>query len=275
MKKILDWQKRAVVDICDEISLWSGPFGRLLLENIPMEKGMTVLDIGFGTGFPLIELSQRFGETSTIYGIDIWEEAINRAKSKIGVFEISTIKILEESASKINLKDQSIDLITSNLGINNFEEQEKVYSEVSRILKPGARLCITTNPIGTFEELFQIFYSILKNSNNSEALNKLQNYVDHRKTKEILIKEFEKFDLKLVKSIEDETNMRFVDSKAIFNHGLIRVGFRASWESLMDAKIIPDFYNQVIQSIDKIIEEKGVFSMKIPLLYLEFEKNNS
>lgn len=66
MKGILDYQSGEVVNIFDAASLWAAPFGRLLLENIPMRAQSQVLDIGFGTGFPLIELSQRFGEDSTI-----------------------------------------------------------------------------------------------------------------------------------------------------------------------------------------------------------------
>ena len=52
MKKILDWQDQSVADIFDEATLWSAPFGRLLLENIPMKPVGRVVDIGFGTGFP-------------------------------------------------------------------------------------------------------------------------------------------------------------------------------------------------------------------------------
>lgn len=86
MKQLLDWKTKEVVNIYDEVSLWSAPFGQILLEHIPMKKGASIVDIGFGTGFPLIELSQRFGEGAQVYGVDIWEEAINKAKEKIDVF---------------------------------------------------------------------------------------------------------------------------------------------------------------------------------------------
>ena len=58
MKPIINWQDPKIVNIFDELSLWSSFFGRLLLENIPMREGMCVLDLGFGTGFPLVELVQ-------------------------------------------------------------------------------------------------------------------------------------------------------------------------------------------------------------------------
>ena len=57
MKSLLDWRSPAVADIYDKVTLWSAPFRWMLLENIPMQPGARVLDIGFGTGFPLIELA--------------------------------------------------------------------------------------------------------------------------------------------------------------------------------------------------------------------------
>lgn len=64
MRELLDWKDNKVVNVIDEVTLWSAPFGRMLLENIPMKAGVNIVDIGFGTGFPLIELSQRFGDST-------------------------------------------------------------------------------------------------------------------------------------------------------------------------------------------------------------------
>ena len=142
MKGILEWQNQTVVDVWDEVTLWSAPFGRLLLENIPMHPKWDVVDLGFGTGFPLIELSQRFGVDSKIYGVDIWSAGISKTKEKINVLKCSNIEIFEQSATSIPLKDNSVNLICSNLGVNNFDEREKVYEECFRILKKGAPHCL-------------------------------------------------------------------------------------------------------------------------------------
>lgn len=272
MKKKLDYQKREVANIFDEVTLWSAPFGRLLLEHIPMQAGATVLDIGFGTGFPLIELSQRFGEKSRIYGIDIWKEGIHRTQNKIDTLELSNIVILEESAEKISLEDNSIDLITSNLGINNFNNRDAVYREVYRVLKKGGKLALTTNPIGTFEELFEIFAVLFKEMELAAEEKKLESYIKHRNTAAGIVSEFEQVGFKLSKNISDETNHRFVDAEAFLNHSLIRIGFRSSWENMLEEKEQTVFFERLAASIEKIIKSEGEFSMRIPMLYLEFEK---
>jgi len=272
MKKLLDFENKEVVNVFDEVTLWSAPFGRLLLENIPMKPKAKVVDIGFGTGFPLIELSQRFGNESEIYGIDIWKEGINRTKEKIKIFELNNIKIIEQSATKINLENNQIDLVTSNLGVNNFSEKEKVYKEIRRILKSDGRLCITTNPIGTFEELFKLFHSILNEMNLKKELILLEEYIKHRNTSQQIISEFEESGFVLLKKKFDSTNVRFVDADSLLNHGLIRIGFRVSWEKMIRIEKRTEFFERLIFKIKEIINSKGEFKISIPMLYLEFKK---
>ena len=272
MKKILDWEKKAVVNIFDEVTLWSAPFGRLLLDNIPMFPKATIVDLGFGTGFPLIELSQRFGKHAKIYGIDIWKEGIHRTKEKIKTLELENIQLLEASATTIDIENEQVDLVTSNLGVNNFDQREKVYLEINRILKKGGRLCLTTNPIGTFKELFYLFDLILKELHLKEAQKDLASYVQHRNTAQGIIAELNAYGFQLVTQQSDSTIMRFVDAEALLNHSLMRIGFRASWEALVQAKDQEEFFKRLRLKINRIIATKGEFSMSIPMLYLEFEK---
>jgi len=272
VKPILNWRDKSVVAHFNEVTLWSAPFGRLLLENIPMQKGMTIADIGFGTGFPLIELSQRFGESSTIYGIDIWPEAIQLVREKIKLFDLRNISILESSATEINIKDQTVDLVTSNLGINNFEEKEKVYKEIHRILKPNGTLCITTNPIGTFQQLFDVFDLAFSKLGLKEQRTKLQEYIENRQTEATIVKSFTENDFRLQHSKKDATNIKFTDAEALLDHALIRIGFREGWEGMVPKNQQDAFFHLVKTEIEKVVTSKGFFEMTIPMLYLAFTK---
>ncbi|HVQ30534.1 MAG TPA: SAM-dependent methyltransferase, partial [Vicinamibacteria bacterium] len=54
----------------DELPLWSAPFGLALLEAVTLRPGLRVLDVGFGTGFPALELGERLGASARVVGVD-------------------------------------------------------------------------------------------------------------------------------------------------------------------------------------------------------------
>lgn len=273
MKGVLDFQKPEIVNVFDEISLWSAPFGRLLLENIPMKKNAQVLDLGFGTGFPLVELAQRFGSGSTVYGMDIWPEAVKRTQNKIKIFDLDNVKIFEQSAEEIPLENGSLDLICSNLGLNNFNNKGEILLECYRVLKEGGNLCVCTNPIGTFKELFTLFNQTIEELQLEETKHTFEAYLEHRESKEKIIDDFSKMGFNLIREIGDETNMRFVDAEALLDHGLIRIGFLTTWLKIIPESYHEKFFNNLKLKINSIIQEESTFEMSIPILYLEFEKD--
>ncbi|HMQ69606.1 MAG TPA: class I SAM-dependent methyltransferase [Ignavibacteria bacterium] len=272
MKESLDWQSSEIVNIYDEVNLWSAPFGRLLLENIPMKRESKVLDIGFGTGFPLIELSQRFGKEARIYGMDIWEEAIKRTREKIRVLGLTNIEIFEQSAEKIPLPDNELDLICSNLGINNFGNKDAIYFECHRVLKRNGSLCISTNPAGTFSELYNKFSNVIDDMRLVRSVSGLKDHIDHRGTERSIIAEIEITGFRLSKKANDESVIRFAEPEALFDHGLIRTGFLEEWKKLIPPDNHEEFFMLLLKKIESEINRNGEFIITIPVLYLEFRK---
>ncbi len=150
-----------LIDVFDELPLWSAPFGLKLLEHINYKPNITALDIGFGAGFPLTEIAMRLGNTSTIYGIDPWKETFKRVNQKIYYYGISNIKLIEGVAESIPLEDNFVDLITSNNGINNVSDVDKVLSECSRVIKSGGQFVQTMNLDKTMTEFYNQLETVL------------------------------------------------------------------------------------------------------------------
>jgi len=59
-EKNYDWNDQDLVSQYDELPLWSSYFVHLLLENIPLKSYRNDLDVGCGTGVPLIEICRCF-----------------------------------------------------------------------------------------------------------------------------------------------------------------------------------------------------------------------
>jgi ubiquinone/menaquinone biosynthesis C-methylase UbiE len=150
-----------LIDVFDELPLWSAPFGLKLLENINYKQNITALDIGFGAGFPLTEIAMRLGNSSTVYGIDRWKETFQRVNQKIYYYGINNIKLIEGVAESIPLESESVDLITSNKGINNISDIDKALSECSRIIKSGGQFVQTMNLDKSMIEFYNQLESVL------------------------------------------------------------------------------------------------------------------
>src|SRR5258705_1829950 len=100
----------------DELPLWSAPFGLLLLDRVPMKSGLTILDVGAGTGFLTLELAQRCGPDARVIAVDPWKAGMRRLRRKLDHLDIGNVVLIEQDATAIDLPDASIDLVVSNLG---------------------------------------------------------------------------------------------------------------------------------------------------------------
>lgn len=264
MKKYLrnDFDLSEYVNVSDECPLWSAPFGLKLLEYINYKPGISAIDIGFGTGFPLTEIALRLGENAIVYGIDPWPEAIERAKKKIEFYRIKNIKIFQGYAESIPLKDNSIDLITSNNGINNVKNISQVISECSRIMKSCGQFIQTMN---LDRSMFEFYDELEKTLSDMKMINEIELMHQHIREKRPPVEEI----IQLIESngfvvkdlVYDQFNYRFSDSTAMLNHYFIRLAFMDSW-----MKILPENkQEQIFESVELKLNEQAKITGGIKL----------
>ena len=99
-----DFSHPDLASAVDELSLWSSRFGSLLLDNLEIQKGISLLDIGCANGFPLFELAHVFGGSSNLTGIDVWSAALKRARFKQRFYALPNVSLVEADAmSKFSL----------------------------------------------------------------------------------------------------------------------------------------------------------------------------
>ena len=175
-----DFGNPDTASLVDELSLWSSRFGDLLFEQLEIRSGQDILDVGCATGFPLFELAHVFGRSSNVTGIDIWPEALERARFKLRVYGLKNVTIIDADGAAQPFPDSKFDLIVSNLGINNWAEPIGVLKECYRVAKPDARILLTTNVVGHYKEFYEVFYDVLRDLNLLECFEKLKTHEAHR-----------------------------------------------------------------------------------------------
>src|SRR5437764_10334637 len=155
-------------------------FGLLLLEEVPLANVTNALDLGCGTGFPLIELAERLGHRAHVHGIDPWSGGLKRAAEKIASRGTPNVTLHEGSAAAMPFADATFDLIVSNLGVNNFDDRAAAIRGCRRVAKPGATLALTTNLQGHMREFYEIFAEVVHD--DAEASKRLRDHIEHRAT---------------------------------------------------------------------------------------------
>lgn len=269
-KSTFDLSNKDFVSIVDELPLWSAPFGLMLLDKIKLRPNLTVLDIGFGLGFPILEVAQRLGISSKVYGIDPWKAAIERAQSKIDILGIKNVELIEGAAENIPLPDNSIDLIASNNGINNVQDLERVLRECKRIAKPAAQFAATVNLEGTMIEFYSVLEKVLLEKGFDKTIAKLKKHIyDKRRPLNELIELFEKNDFRVQNTYTDYFKYRYLNAEAMFNHSFIRLAFLDSWLEVVPSGRVDEIFTEVEKRLNEIARTKGELVLTIPFVLID------
>lgn len=260
------------INTFDELPLWSASFGLLLLKYLELKPNLTVIDIGSGAGFPLTELAGRLGNSCKLYGLDPWVNANKRAKQKIKNYNLSNVEIKESSAEQIPFDDNTIDLIVSNLCINNFDKPQVVFKECNRVLKPKGKLALTSNLTGHWKEFYNIFYSTLKQLNMENLIPPLKQDEEQRGTVESISNLFIENGFKVCRHFEENFEMKFLDGTAFLNHNFVKLGWLTSWTKLFPKDELKFIFTSLEQNLNDFSEKNSGLILTVPMIYFEGEK---
>ncbi|MEN2399721.1 bifunctional demethylmenaquinone methyltransferase/2-methoxy-6-polyprenyl-1,4-benzoquinol methylase UbiE [Flavobacterium sp. MC2016-06] len=107
-----------------------------VLKIVSDKKPNSILDIATGTGDLAILLAQT--NAKKIIGLDISAGMLEVGKKKVEEKKLSNIiELVLGDSEKMPFDDNSFDAITVGFGVRNFENLEKGFSEILRVLKPN------------------------------------------------------------------------------------------------------------------------------------------
>ena len=126
-------------------------FGHAPLTNwglglIEIHDRWTMLDIGCGGGATLKRLLKR-SEGAKVYGIDISEESVEKARRVNAKVLDKQVFVTQGSAEKLPYEDGKFDLVTAVETVYFWPNLPDCLKEVKRVLKPGGRFAIMVEVI--------------------------------------------------------------------------------------------------------------------------------
>ncbi|MCX6245467.1 MAG: class I SAM-dependent methyltransferase [Bacteroidetes bacterium] len=246
----------------DELPLWSAPFGMTLLDTLRIRKGMNILDIGSGAGFPMLEIAERAGNRCTVYGVDPSEDSFGMISEKISIKNILNAIIKIGVAEELPFPDQFFDAVTANNGMNNVANERKALSECFRVMKPGAQLVITMNLPHTFVEFYEVFEEILQEQQMTTEVLKLKQHINAKRKPVEYWKELILETGFLIRSINvDGFRMKLTDGTAFLHHSFIRAGFRGPWEEVTKKK---EVFTAIEERLNALAAKNGELILSVP-----------
>ncbi|KAF0199310.1 MAG: type 11 methyltransferase [Bacteroidetes bacterium] len=276
MKRIFqpeDFRNELLAAAYDELPLWSAPFGLNLLNAINYSAPVVALDIGCGTGFPLLELAQRFGKGSNFYGIDPWSEGLNLIRRKMECYDIDNVTVTCAVAEKLPFDNEMFDLITSNNGLNNVQSLEDSLKECHRTLKKDGNLIFTANLPGTFSLFYETLIKAMLQEGLDMIVPKIYKHIkSKRKSIEEMCQTLENIRLRVIRTETESYNMHFSSGTSFFNHFLIRLYFMSSWLNLIPENFQHQIMNLVEEELNSFSVSNQGICMEVPYALFEAEK---
>lgn len=111
------------------------------LKLVDVQDGWTMLDVGCGGGFTIRRLLKR-SKDAKVYGIDISEESVAKAKKVNAEVLDKRAFITQGSAEKLPYEDGKFDLVTAVETVYFWPNLPNCLQEVRRVLKSGGKFAI-------------------------------------------------------------------------------------------------------------------------------------
>lgn len=133
--RFLDGPIRKIIQPSDKIVLGSG-----------IKKGMTVLDMGCGSGTFITDVARELGKSGLVCGLDIEIKMLTQVINKLNKPEnkdIKNVEVVQANAYSLPFSDESFDIIYMVAVFQEIPDKERALKEILRVLKQNGKLSIS------------------------------------------------------------------------------------------------------------------------------------
>jgi alpha-galactosidase len=113
-----------------------------LVEAIGLKPGMTVADVGTGSGYMLPYLSRAVGPKGRVLAEDIFSDVVARARRKAENARLTNVTIILGSATSANLPEHEVDVAFLLNTYHHFDSPESMLASIRNALRENGRLAV-------------------------------------------------------------------------------------------------------------------------------------
>lgn len=115
---------------------------RFAVDELDIQPGNAVLDVGCGTGTMTQVMAGRAGRSGCVIGLDPSSSMLSEARTRPLSAESAAIAWVDGDGEHLPFDDQRFDRVTAQFSLRNMDDWVQGIKEMVRVLKPGGRLVV-------------------------------------------------------------------------------------------------------------------------------------
>ena len=243
---------------------WSTPFAEVLLGQLDLRPGLTILDIASGHGIPAFYLAEQVGKTGTVVGIDASRSQVASARA-IQRGELPWLRFDCQDMRAIPASLPTFQRITGNLSVmflrpNRFEAVRGVIDH----LAPGGQVVLTFPSLGTFDSIWRRIDQEMGRHGLVIERERLAAHVAERPSAAEARGWLERLELERIAVVEQPLEVVSGSGQRFLRHPLLRGGFLDdAYECFEDQRLAEEVMTRVsldLESMTPLIAQRCAIS---------------
>lgn len=111
------------------------------IEELRLQPGDTVVDLGTGTGRNLPKLAAAVGQAETVVGVDLSPGMLERARRRVTAMGSNNVELIEADMAAFDLPPGT-DAVVSSFAMEMLPDYDEVIARLAKQLPPGGRISV-------------------------------------------------------------------------------------------------------------------------------------